>query len=87
MTASQFATLRWLAEIGGTCIAWRDKVAHPSMRLPVKGKFHREFKHGLMPAISALHLVQQGCIEARDGELHITAKGRAHLSPMGKVAA
>jgi hypothetical protein len=91
MTKSQFATLRWLSAIGGVCVAWRDKVAHPSEALKRSGKLtsfnsSEPLAHQLMPSVSALHLIQQGHIEPRGGQLHITEKGRAALAPFGKAA-
>lgn len=90
MTNTQLATLRWLAEIGGVCVAWRDKVAHPRYAAMNLAKLlaHMEGREReVMPSVSALHLVQAGCIEARGGQLHITDKGRRHLEPFRKAAA
>lgn len=89
MTKTQHATLRWLADIGGTCCVWRDKVAHPSkvdrlLQAKAKGATNFEgspLQYQLMPAVSALHLVARGCIEARGGQLHITERGRLELRP------
>ncbi len=81
MTKTQFATLRWLANIGGVCIAWRDKVAHPDEAAIRKKGYRGPYAGNLMPSVSALHLVQQGCIEARNGQLHITERGRRELMP------
>jgi hypothetical protein len=89
MTKTQHATLQWLADIGGTCIAWRDKVAHPSKvdsLLKAKAKGATKFEgspleYQLMPCVSALQLVQRGAIQARDGRLHITEYGRRLLKP------
>lgn len=89
MTKTQHATLRWLADIGGTCVAWRDKVAHPDTAarksnrgaLPARIDQSNASQLKLMPAVSALHLVARGCIEARDGQLHITERGRLELRP------
>lgn len=93
MTKTQFATLQWLSEIGGTCMAWRDKVvAAEYAQWEQTWKQHRGeaplqgAKKFTMSAVSALHLVMAGCIEGRDGKLHITDKGRAHLRPFGRAA-
>jgi hypothetical protein len=93
MTKTQFATLQWLSDIGGTCMAWRDKVvAAEYVQWHATFKQHRGeirlegAKKFTMPAVSALHLVMVGCIEGRDGRLHLTDKGRAHLRPFGSAA-
>ncbi len=88
MTKTQFATLRWLADIGGVCIAHGDKLCSLQylQREAGRKKGHASVgnlgAHELkMPSVSALHLVQQGCIEARYGQLHITERGRRELMP------
>ncbi len=88
MTKTQFATLRWLADIGGVCVAHRDKLVSLQYlhREVIRKKGHQSVgnlgEHELkMPSVSALHLVQQGCIEARNGQLHITERGRRELMP------
>ncbi len=90
MTKTQFATLRWLADIGGVCVAWRDKVVHPDFAISVarrvidQHRLHQQLTNrqmAQMPSVSALHLVQQGCIEARNGQLHISERGRRELMP------
>ncbi len=88
MTKTQFATLRWLADIGGVCIAHGDKLCSLQylQRKASRKKGHQSAgnlgEHGVkMPAVSALHLVQQGCIEARNGQLYITERGRRELMP------
>jgi hypothetical protein len=73
LTPTQFATLQWIESIGGTCVAFRDKVVNPHFKIP-----GNELR---MPAVSALHLVQRGYIEARDGLLHITESGKRALTP------
>lgn len=87
LTPSQHATLVWLEKIGGVCVAWRDKVASPIKHCALseaKAKGSTAFvgspdEYRLMPAVSALHLVQRGCIEERNGRLHITEYGRRVL--------
>jgi hypothetical protein len=94
VTNTQLATLRWLAEVGGVGLAYGEKIVSPA-HYEWKKTWKKHRGEGLltgadayqMPAISALHLVQAGCIEARGGQLHITDKGRRHLEPFRKVAA
>jgi len=81
MTTRQFQTLQWLADIGGTCVAWRDKVCHPNIRSFNARALERARDAGNRPAVSALHLVQRGYIEASGGQLHITELGRRVLKP------
>ncbi len=86
MTNTQFRTLRWLADVGGSAVCYRDKIVHQDYALwhktwrkhqgqsPLEG-----MKAFAMPAVSALHLVQMGCVESNNGTLQITEKGRRHL--------
>lgn len=85
MTKTQHSLLSWLDTIGGTCVAWRDKVAHPleaeARSKKVVARHASIMQRQLMPAVSALHLVQSGHIVAANGKLYITDKGRAALRP------
>ena len=88
MTKTQFSTLRWLADAGGSAVCYRDKICHEEyVKWHATWKHHRGeapldgVKKFSMPAVSALHLVQAGCIEASNGRLQITEKGRRHLKP------
>jgi hypothetical protein len=90
LTATQNATLVWLDKIGGTCVAYRDKVCHPDDARPTSRAKDRQFrprKNPMMPAVSALHLVQLGAIRSSGGSLHMTSYGRLLIASPGLARA
>jgi hypothetical protein len=72
LTPRQFQTLQWLSRIGGQCVAHGEKLRS----LSHKTQHGEEY-----PAVCGLHLVQKGCIEARNGALHITEYGKRMIAP------
>jgi hypothetical protein len=90
MTPTQFETLRWLRDVGGVAVAFGEKIVSPKyLERETRRRKSKDYTAGAhlgdheytKPAVSALHLVQRGCIEARGGQLHITERGRAELKP------